>query len=188
MSTATYTRARLFACPDGHAGPHGTPLRTIVPDGLDLAPACTVCRQPMTSASASASASADGVLRGNWRVDDCCVPAGPDGRWAGPPRDPAACTRCFGTRQAVICATCLLPGCLGDHGDTCLACDGTGRLDCQACDGEGHVYNKFSEDEGLCPDPRCVAGRVPCADCDGAGRQPGPPGPPGASTSAPPDG
>ena len=169
MSTATYTRARLHACPDGHAGQHGTPLRTVVPDGLDLAPACTACRLPMTAAGRP--------LSGNWRVDDCCTPAGPGGQWAGPPRDPAACTRCFGTRQAVICTTCLLPGCLGDHGDTCLACDGTGRLDCAACDGEGHVYNQFSEDEGLCPDPRCVAGRVPCEACGGTGgkpdRQPG---------------
>jgi hypothetical protein len=106
-----------------------------------------------------------GPLRGNWRVDDCCTPSGPGGRWAGPPRDPAACTRCFGTRQAVICTGCLLPGCPGDHGDTCLACDGARLLNCQACDGEGHVYNEFGEDEGLCPDPRCVAGRVPCDAC-----------------------
>jgi hypothetical protein len=158
MNTATYTRARLHACPDGHAGQHGTPLRTIVPDGLDLAPACTTCGRPM--------GPADGPpLKGNWRVDDCCTPAGPGGQWAGPPRDPAACTRCFGTRQVVVCTACLLPGCPGEHGDTCLACDGTGRLDCAVCDGEGHVYNQFGEDEGLCPDPRCVAGRVPCESC-----------------------
>jgi hypothetical protein len=168
MNTATYQTARLYACPDGHAGQHGTQLRTIVPDGLDLAPACTTCHQPMTPDG--------GPLSGSWRVDGCCVPAGPDGRWAGPPRDPAACTRCFGTRQAVICTTCLLPSCLGDHGDTCLACDGSGRVDCPACDGEGHVYNEFSEDEGLCPDPRCVAGRVPCDACDGTGRKAGPVG------------
>ena len=171
MSTATYTRARLHACPDGHAGQHGTPLRTVVPDGLDLAPACTACRLPMTPA--------DRPLSGNWRVDDCCTPAGPGGQWAGPPRDPAACTRCFGTRRAVIiCITCLLPGCLGDHGDTCLACDGTGRLDRAACDRRGtRFHNQFSEDEGLCPEPRCVAGRVPCEACGGTGgkpdRQPG---------------
>ena len=58
-----------------------------------------------------------------------------------------------------ICAIPPLPC------DTCLACDGAGRLNCQACDGEGHVYNQFGEDEGLCPDPRCVAGRVPCDAC-----------------------
>jgi hypothetical protein len=173
MSTATYTRAHLYACPDGHPGQHGQLLRTIVPDGLDLAPACIACRRSM--------APADGPLNGNWRVDDCCTPAGPGGQWVGPPRDPAACTRCFGTRQAVICVICLLPGCPGDHGDTCLACDGTGRLDCAACDGEGHVYNQFSEDEGLCPDLRCVAGRVPCEACGGTGREPArPPGLPGA--------
>ena len=153
----TYTRALLYACPDGHAGQHGTPLATVVPDGLGLAPACTACRRPMTPDG--------GPLSGNWRVDDCCTPSGPGGRWAGPPRDPAACTRCFGTRQAVICTVCLLPGCAGDHGDTCLACDGTRLLNCPACDGEGHVYNEFGADQGLCPDTRCVAGRVPCDAC-----------------------
>jgi hypothetical protein len=158
MSEATHSRARLYACPDGHAGQLGTPLRTIVPDGLDLAPACTACRQPMTP-------DGGGPLQGSWRVDDCCTPAGPGGQWAGPPRDPAACGRCFGTRQAVICTTCLLPGCPGEHGELCLACDGTGSVDCAGCDGEGHVYNEFGEDEGLCPDPRCVAGRVPCGAC-----------------------
>lgn len=138
----TYTRALRYACPDGHAGQHGMPLGTVVPDGLDLAPACTACRRPMTPAG--------GPLSGSWRVDDCCTPSGPDGRVA---------------RQAVICTGCLLPGCPGDHGDTCLACDGTRLLNCPACDGEGHVYNEFGEDEGLCPDPRCVAGRVPCDAC-----------------------
>ena len=166
MTTATYPRARRYACPDGHVGQHGTQLRTIVPDGLDLAPACTACRQPMTPDG--------GPLTGAWRVDDCCTPSGPDGRWAGPARDPAACTRCFGTRKAVICATCLLPGCPGEHGDTCLACDGTGRADCPACGGEGHVFNEFLEDQGLCPDARCVAGRVPCEACGGSGRAAGP--------------
>ena len=73
------------------------------------------------------------------------------------------------TTSRIICATCMLPSCPGDHGDTCLGCDGTGRRDCGACDGEGHVYNEFSEDEGLCPDPWCVAGRVPCEDCGGTG-------------------
>ena len=162
MSTAAYAEAHLYACPAGHTGQHGAANRMIVPDGLDLVPACTACRQPMTPA--------DTPLKGNWRVDDCCTPAGPGGQWVGPPRDPAACTRCFGTRQAVICTTCLLPGCLGDHGDTCLACDGTGRLDCESCEGEGHLYNQFNEDEGLCPESRCVAGRVPCETCGGTGR------------------
>jgi len=155
----TYTGAFWYACPDGHAGPHGTPLRTIVPDGLDLEPACTACRRPM--------AQEGGPLRGSWRADDCCTPSGPGGRWAGPPRDPAACTRCLGTRQVVICTACLLPGCPGEHGDTCLACDGAGLLNCPACNGEGHVYNQFGADDGLCPDPRCVAGRVPCDACVG---------------------
>jgi len=163
MTTATYPRGRQYACPDGHVGQHGNQLRTIVPDGLHLAPACTACQQPMTPDG--------GPLRGTWRVDECCTPSGPGGTWAGPPRDPAACTRCFGTRQAVICTTCLLPGCPGDHGDTCLACDGSGRVDCPACDGEGHVYNEFSEDQGLCPDSRCVAGRTPCDACSGTGRK-----------------
>jgi hypothetical protein len=50
MSTATYTTACLYTCPDGHASQHGTPLQTIVPAGLDLEPACTACRRPMTLA------------------------------------------------------------------------------------------------------------------------------------------
>ena len=161
MSTATYTRARLHACPDGHAGQHGTPLRTVVPDGLDLAPACTACRLPMIPA--------DRPLSGNWRVDDCCTPAGPGGQWAGPPRDPAACTRCFGTRQAVICTTCLLPGCPGTHAGSCQACDGEGTVPCATCDGQGHVFDESGEDEGLCPDPCCVAGVVPCPACRSQG-------------------
>jgi hypothetical protein len=131
----------------------------VVPDGLELAPACTVCRQPMTSAG--------GPLKGRWRADECCVPAGPGGTWYGPPRDPGGCTSCFGTRRHTLCLACYTVNCDGDHGDTCLACDGTGRRDCEACDGEGHLYNQFGEDEGLCPDPRCVAGRVPCEGCGG---------------------
>jgi hypothetical protein len=170
----TYTRARLYTCPDGHAGQHGSPLRAVVPDGLHLAPACTACRQPMIPAG--------DPLKGTWRVDDCCVPAGPDGRWAGPPRDPAACTRCFGTRQAVICANCLLPGCHAGH-ETCLACDGDGRLACETCDGDGHLYNQWGEDEGLCPSSRCVAGRAPCEACNGTGQNSGPPAAP--ATAAP---
>ena len=161
----TWTTARSYACPDGHADPRTRrPARMIVPDRSGLRPHCTACHQPMTPAGEP--------LTGTWRADDCCTPAGPGGRWAGPPRDPAACTRCFGTRQAVICTTCLLPGCPGDHGDTCLPCDGTGRLDCPACDGQGHLYYEYSEDEGLCPAPQCVAGRTPCEACAGTGRTP----------------
>ncbi|HET9082110.1 MAG TPA: hypothetical protein VFO01_16560 [Trebonia sp.] len=157
MTGATYATARRHACPDGHRGPHGEPLTAMVPDGLDLAPACTVCRQPMTPAS--------GPLSGTWRADDCCVPAGPGGTWAGPPRDPASCTRCHGTRKAVLCTRCLLPGCAGGHAGTCEECDGLGTVPCRTCDGEGHVYDQAGEDAGLCPSPWCTAGQVPCPAC-----------------------
>ena len=158
MTVATYAAARRYACPDEHRGRDGEPLSTIVPDGLDLAPACTVCRQPMKPAGAP--------LAGRWQADDCCVPVGPGGTWAGPPRDPAACTRCFGTRRAVVCTSCLLPGCPGTHAGTCAECDGGGTVPCGTCDGEGHIFDQTGQDKGLCPNPWCTAGRVRCPACD----------------------
>jgi hypothetical protein len=158
MTAATYTTAHLYACPDGHAGPHGEPLRMVVPAGLDLAPACTVCGKAL--------AQAGGPLGGRWRVDECCVPA-EGGKWYGPRRDPGTCGSCFGTQRHALCLACYAVNCDGDHGEECLACDGTGRQDCPDCDGEGHVYNEFGGDEGLCPAPRCVAGRVSCEACGG---------------------
>lgn len=163
MTGVTHTRARLHACPDGCTGPgSGHRARTVVPDGSGLAPACTVCRQPMTPVG--------GPLTGQWRLEECCVPAGPGGRWYGPPRDPAACTRCHGTRKAVICTWCLLPGCPGTHAGTCRECDGQGTVPCQTCDGEGHLHDSAGDDQGLCPSPSCTAGTVPCPACSGTRR------------------
>ena len=159
MTGPVYTTAFSWTCLAGHAGPHAEQLRMIVPDGLDLTPACTVCRQPLTPDG--------GPLKGTWRTDDCCTPAGPDGNWVGPPRDPAVCTRCSGTRRHTLCLECYTVNCDGRHGDECLACDGDGTEDCPACDGQGHVYDQFGEDGGLCPDQRCTAGRVPCQACGG---------------------
>jgi hypothetical protein len=154
----TYTVAYAWICPAGHAGPAGEQLLMIVPAGLDLAPACTACRRPMTRHG--------GPLEGRWRADDCCTPAGPGGRWAGPPRDPAVCTSCFGTRRRVVCLDCYATGCDGDHGVGCLACDATGAEDCPACEGEGRVYSRHGEDAGACP-AGCQDGRVPCHACGG---------------------
>ena len=58
MSTATYAKAHLYACEASHTGQHGAANRMIVPDGLDLAPACTACRQPMTPDDRRLSAGA----------------------------------------------------------------------------------------------------------------------------------
>lgn len=156
MTGSTYYAARAWTCPAGHAGPRGEPLRMIVPAGLGLAPACTTCRQPMTSVGE--------LLEGSWRIDDCCTPAGPGGRWAGPPRDPAACTTCFGTRCRALCLACYATGCDGRH-DECLACDGTGTEDCPACEGEGLTFGQHGEETGPCTAPGCDNGRVPCAAC-----------------------
>lgn len=157
MNDATYATARRYACPDEHHGSEGQLLSMMVPAGLDLAPACTVCRQPMNSVGEP--------LTGGWRADDCCVPAGPGGTWAGPPRKPAACTRCFGTQRAVICTSCLLPGCPGTHAGACEECDGEGTVPCGTCDGEGHLFDQAWQDQGLCPNSWCTAGRVPCPAC-----------------------
>jgi hypothetical protein len=162
--TATCTTARIYACPDGHAGQADDPLRMIVPDGLDLAPACPACRQPMTPAGRP--------LEGAWRVDECCTPARPDGSWAGPPRDPAACASCFGTQRRAICLACYITNCDGDHGDQCLACDATGTESCPACQGEGRLYDLSGEDAGPCP-AVCEGGRVPCRACAGTRKAPG---------------
>jgi hypothetical protein len=133
----------------------------IVPDELALGPACTVCRRPMRPVG--------GPLAGDWRAEACCVPAGPGGTWAGPPRDPAACSRCFGTRRAVICTGCLLPDCADSHEDACGECDGEGSVACATCDGDGHVFDETTgQDRGLCPNPSCTAGTVPCPACGGA--------------------
>jgi hypothetical protein len=162
MTAATWTMARWHACPDGHDDPKtGGPARAVVPDGTGLTPRCTACRQPMTPV--------DGALTGTWRLDECCVPADPSGRWYGPPRNPAVCSRCYGTQRVAICTTCLLPGCPGTHADVCQACDGEGTVPCETCDGEGHVFDKSGEDEGLCPNPECVAGAVRCPECHGGG-------------------
>jgi hypothetical protein len=163
--TSAYTVAHAYACPAGHAGRHGQPLRMIVPDELGLAPACTACRQPMTPAG--------GALEGAWRVDDCCTPAGPDGSWAGPPRDPRVCETCFGTRRRALCLACYAVNCDGDHGDECLACDATGAQSCPACDGEGRVLDQFGDDAGPCAAPGCDDGRVPCQACAGTRKAPG---------------
>ena len=162
MTAATWTTARWHACPDGHGDPRtGGTARAVVPDGTGLTPRCTACRQPMIPA--------DGALTGTWRLDECCVPADPGGRWYGPPRDPAACTRCYGTQRVAVCTTCLLPGCPGTHAGSCQACDGEGTVPCATCDGQGHVFDESGEDEGLCPDPCCVAGVVPCPACRSQG-------------------
>ena len=159
MTDTACTTAYAWTCPAGHAGRDGEPLRMIVPAGLDLAPACTACRSPMTRDSA--------LLEGRWRIDDCCTPAGPDGTWAGPPRDPARCTSCFGTRRRATCLDCYATGCDGDHGDDCLACDATGTEDCPACEGEGLVFGPHDEADGPCAAPGCDAGRVTCRACGG---------------------
>jgi hypothetical protein len=155
MTDLTYATAHVYACPDGHVGPHG-PLRMIVPDGTGLVPACTACGQPMTTAG--------DPLNGGWRVAGCCVPAGPGGRWVGPPRDPDQCTSCFGTRRRALCLACLAVNCEGRHAG-CLACDATGTEDCPECSGDGHVYDADGQDAGLCPNPDCTAGRIPCPAC-----------------------
>ena len=159
MTTPTYATARRHACPDEHRGPHGAVLATIVPDGLDLAPACTVCRQAMKPVGEP--------LTGSWQADGCCVPAGPGGTWAGPPRDPGVCTRCFGTRLVVICTGCLLPGCAGGHAGACEECDGDGTVPCATCDGDGHLFDETGQDQGLCPNSWCTAGSIPCPACSG---------------------
>jgi hypothetical protein len=159
VSIVTYITARRYTCPDEHRSRNGDPLSTVVPDGLDLGPACTVCRRPMGPVGEP--------LTGSWQVDDCCVPAGPGGTWAGPPRDPAACTRCFGTQRAVVCTSCLLPGCSGAHAGACEECDGAGTVPCQACDGDGHLFDQAGQDQGLCPNSWCTAGNVPCPACAG---------------------
>lgn len=166
MTTATYTTAHAYACPAGHMEPAGGPLRMIVPDGLEVAPACPACRRPLTRAV--------GPLEGAWRVDECCTPAGPGGRWAGPPRDPAACARCFGTRRHALCLACLAVNCDGDHGGQCVACDATGTENCPACQGEGRLYDRFGGDAGRCA-AGCAAGRVPCTACAGTRQAPGGP-------------
>ncbi len=157
MTEPVYTTASAFTCPAGHAGRGGEPLRMIVPGGLDLAPACPVCRQPL--------ARGKGPLEGRWRVDDCCTPAGPGGTWVGPPRDPARCASCFGTRRRATCLDCYATGCDGRHGDGCLACDATGTEDCPACDGEGLTFDQASEPAGPCTAPGCDNGQVPCQAC-----------------------
>ena len=85
-------------------------------------------------------------LTGKWRLDECCFPSGPDGTWAGPPRDPAACSSCYGTRARAVCLACYAAN----------------------CDGEGQVYDEFGDPAGDCD--QCDAGRVPCAACGGTGR------------------
>jgi hypothetical protein len=159
MTEPACTTAYAFTCPAGHAGRSGEPLRMIVPAGLDLAPACPACRQPLAR---------DGEpLEGRWRVDDCCTPAGPGGKWAGPPRDPARCASCFGTRRRATCLDCYATGCDGRHGDDCLACDATGTEDCPACEGDGTVPDDAGDPAGPCTAPGCDGGRVPCRACGG---------------------
>jgi len=164
MNDVTYPAAHRYACPDGHVSPQGEPQATIVPDELALGPVCTVCRRPMRPVGEP--------LAGNWRAETCCVPAGPGGTWAGPPRDPAACSRCFGTRRAVICTDCLLPGCLGSHAGACGECDDEGFIPCETCDGAGHIFDQTGQDQGLCPNPWCTAGNVPCPGCGGTREAP----------------
>jgi hypothetical protein len=157
----TWTTARSYACPEGHADPRTRrPARMIVPDRSGLRPHCTACHQPMTPAG--------DPLTGKWRLDECCFPSGPDGTWAGPPRDPAACSSCYGTRARAVCLACYAANCDGDHQGLCVTCDGTKTQDCAACDGEGQVYDEFGDPAGDCD--QCDAGRVPCAACGGTGR------------------
>jgi len=137
----------------------------IVPDRSGLRPHCTACHQPMTPAG--------DPLTGKWRLDECCFPSGPDGTWAGPPRDPAACSSCYGTRARAVCLACYAANCDGDHQGLCVTCDGTETQDCAACDGEGRVYDEFGDPAGNCG--QCDAGRVPCAACGGTGLRVGDP-------------
>jgi hypothetical protein len=155
----TYGAAQAYMCPAGHVGQAGYPLRMIIPGGLDLTPACPACRRPLTRSG--------GALEGRWRVDECCTPAGPGGGWAGPPRDPAACACCFGTRRHALCLACLAVNCDGDHGEECLACDATGTEDCPDCQGEGRLFDQFGGDAGPCA-AGCASGRVACNACGGA--------------------
>jgi hypothetical protein len=169
---ATWATARWHDCPDGHADPRtGRLARMIVPDRSGLEPHCTACRQPMTPAG--------DPLAAQWRLDECCFPSGPDSTWAGPPRDPAACSTCYGTRARTVCLACYAANCDGDHLGACLACDGSKTQACEACDGEGRALDPSDDESGdesgddttPCPAPGCTAGQVPCEACGGTGRE-----------------
>jgi hypothetical protein len=164
ITPAIWATARWHDCPDGHADPRtGRPARMIVPDRSGLKPHCTVCHQPMTPAG--------DPLAAQWRLDECCFPSGPDSTWAGPPRDPAACGTCYGTRARPVCLACYAANCDGDHQGACLACDGTRTQSCEACDGEGRTRDESGDDTGPCTAPGCAAGQLPCETCGGSGRE-----------------
>lgn len=160
MPDMTYPTAHRYVCPAGHTYPGSTtPLDTIVPDGANLAPACIICQAPMVSTGAQ--------LTGAWRIDVCCTPAGPNGQWAGPPRDPRKCRYCFGTKRKAKCTICLSTGCNGVH-DYCIECDGTKTVTCTDCDGDGF---RDPDDPKNSPCPTCQKkGRVRCPACQGSGK------------------
>lgn len=160
MTTRTYETARRHVCPAGHKHPHhNRPLVAFVPDGSGLAPECVVCRAAMVPAGPE--------LNGSWTLSACCTPAGPGGRWAGPPRDPRKCIWCFGTKLSVDCTICSASGCDGVH-DFCLECDGEKRVTCPGCEGDGVTD---VDDEASDPCPACKGdGNVRCPACNGTGK------------------
>lgn len=155
-----FREAREYACPDGHTDPkRGSLVRTVVPEGSGIEPKCTRCRQPMVPVSDR--------LSGSWETGPCCTPSGPGGKWAGPRRDPAKCTSCYGTQQRETCTGCRAGGCTGTH-DYCLDCDGTGRETCPECGGDGMIPGE--EDASEVPCPHCgESGDVACGGCNGSG-------------------
>lgn len=159
MTAATYSAARQYACPFGHV------TGVVVPVGAGIDDrGCPVCGEPMITRGAP--------LTGSWKVEECCTPGGPDGKWYGPRKDASRCRKCCGTRRRAVCTVCRATNCDGVH-DDCLNCDGTGRVDCGACDGEGRLFDENDEVAGPCPDSGCEDGRTACPECRGSGKPAG---------------
>jgi len=158
---ALYKRAQA-----GHASPATGP-RSGPSSPTDLEPRAPLHRlatQPMHPPHRRAGSRKPGE-------PDDCAPAPPGGaragRWAGPPRDPAACTRLI-RHQASRHLHHLPPGPgwdQGDHGGH-LACPANGILGPPGlplpATARGTSTTKFPRRRRPVARPQCVAGRTPC--------------------------
>jgi hypothetical protein len=160
MTTGTFTTAHLHVCPAGHAAPgRDWPVEMVVPDAAGLTPRCVQCQEPMVAAGSQ--------LSGSWRLDECCRPTGPDGRWARHDSVPARCTSCYGTQFRPVCTICFITNCDDQAHDFCLDCDGTGKTTCPRCEGGGIVTIRAR------PAPCAECNGEGCGDCGGSGEASG---------------
>ena len=111
--------------------------------------------------------AAGGQLSGSWRLDECCRPTGPDGRWARHDSVPARCTSCYGTQFRPVCTICFITNCDDQAHDFCLDCDGTGKTTCPRCEGGGIVTIHAR------PAPCAECNGEGCGDCEGSGEASG---------------